>query len=111
MTSTFTITQSAADRVKLILEKDGKGAKMLRIGVMGGGCSGFSYTFDFATEASEDDVVFERDGAQIVVDEVSLPFLDGAEVDYVNEIIGSAFRINNPNASSACGCGTSFALS
>lgn len=104
------MTTSAAERIKLILDKDGKGATMLRIGVVGGGCSGFSYTFDFASAANDDDVVIERDGAKVVIDEMSLPFLEGSELDYVNELIGSSFKIKNPNATAACGCGTSFSV-
>lgn len=83
---------------------------MLRIGVLGGGCSGFSYTFDFANEVNDDDIVFERDNAKVVIDETSIPFLEGCEIDYVNEIIGSSFKINNPNATASCGCGTSFSV-
>lgn len=109
MQDKVTITSSAADRIKLILEDQGN-ASMLRIGVLGGGCSGFSYTFDFANDTNEDDIVFERDGAKVVVDETSIPFLEGCEIDYVNEIIGASFKINNPNATASCGCGTSFSV-
>jgi iron-sulfur cluster assembly protein len=106
---TVTISASAADRIKVILASQNN-AKMLRIGVQGGGCSGFSYTFDFANNVESDDVVFERDGAKVVVDETSLPFLDGCEIDFTRELIGSSFKINNPNATASCGCGTSFSV-
>ena len=106
----LTMTDSAASRIKLILEKSGKGATMLRIAVDGGGCSGFSYRFDFADNAADDDIIVEKDGAKVVVDEISLPFLAGSQLDYVNELIGSSFKINNPNATAACGCGTSFSV-
>ena len=84
--------------------------KALRVAVEGGGCSGFSYKFDFADAANEDDLVIERDGARVLIDEMSLEFLAGSEIDYANELIGSAFRINNPNATANCGCGTSFSI-
>ncbi len=109
MQDSVKITASAADRIKIILKDQGN-ATMLRIGVLGGGCSGFSYTFDFANEVNEDDIVFERDDAKVVIDETSIPFLEGCEIDYVNEIIGSSFKINNPNATASCGCGTSFSV-
>jgi len=82
----------------------------LRVAVEGGGCSGFSYKFDFAEAANDDDLVLKRDGAKVVIDEMSLEFLAGSEIDYVNELIGSAFKINNPNATANCGCGTSFSI-
>ena len=110
MTAPITISSSAAERIKLILSKEGKGATMLRVAVEGGGCSGFSYKFDFASDTNEDDIVIERDGAKVVIDEVSVPFLEGSEIDYVDELIGAAFKIHNPNATAACGCGTSFSV-
>jgi len=82
----------------------------LRVAVEGGGCSGFSYKFEFAEKANEDDLVITRDGATVVIDEMSLEFLEGSEIDYANELIGSAFKINNPNATANCGCGTSFSI-
>lgn len=110
MITPLSITPSAAERIKLIIAKEGKGASMLRVGVEGGGCSGFSYTFGFASQTNDDDVVIETNGAKVVVDEVSIPFLEGSELDYVTEVIGSAFKIKNPNATAACGCGTSFSV-
>lgn len=107
--SDVTLTQSAANRIKAILAKQ-PGAAMLRVSVDGGGCSGFSYKFDFAEAQNADDLLVERDGAQVVIDEMSLEFLRGAEIDYSTELIGAAFRVNNPNATAACGCGTSFSV-
>ena len=107
--SDVTLTSSAAKRIKAILEKQ-PGASLLRVSVEGGGCSGFSYKFDFAEAQNADDILIERDGAGVVIDEMSLEFLRGAEIDFTNELIGSAFRINNPNATAACGCGTSFSI-
>ena len=84
--------------------------KYLRVAVEGGGCSGFQYTFDFADAPNADDLVLERDGAKVLIDEMSLEFIEGSEIDYANELIGAAFKINNPNATANCGCGTSFSV-
>lgn len=108
--NSVSISASAADRIKIILAAQTGGPSMLRIAVDGGGCSGFSYRFDFADAANDDDIVFERDGAKVVVDQTSLPFLEGSEIDFVNELIGSSFKIHNPNATASCGCGTSFSV-
>lgn len=105
----ITLTQSAAQRINAILAKQ-VGATMLRVSVDGGGCSGFSYKFDFATTANADDLIIERDGAKIAIDEISLEFLDGSEIDFSKDLIGAAFKINNPNATASCGCGTSFSI-
>jgi iron-sulfur cluster assembly protein len=80
------------------------------VAVDGGGCSGFSYRFEFADEQASDDLLIERDGAKVVIDDMSLEFLEGSEIDYTNELIGSAFKIHNPNATAGCGCGTSFSV-
>lgn len=103
------LTASAAKRINAILAKQ-DGAAFLRVSVEGGGCSGFSYKFDFAPGANADDLVVERDGARVVIDAMSLEFLKGAEIDFTAELIGAAFRIRNPNATSGCGCGTSFSV-
>ena len=105
----ITLTQTAADRIKAILAKQSD-ATMLRVSVDGGGCSGFSYKFDFETAANADDLIVERDGAKVAVDEMSLEFLDGSEIDFSTDLIGAAFKINNPNATASCGCGTSFSI-
>ena len=85
--------------------------KILRVAVKGGGCSGFQYVIELVDSVKEDDQVFEKDGNKVVIDKISLGFLSGAEIDYTKEIIGSRFQINNPNAASSCGCGTSFSFS
>ena len=104
-----TLSASAAAQINAIMKKMGK-QNYLRVAVEGGGCSGFSYKFDFAEAANEDDLVITRDGATVVIDEMSLEFLAGSEIDYANELIGSAFKIVNPNATANCGCGTSFSI-
>ncbi len=104
-----TLTASAAKRINAILAKNADAA-MLRVAVDGGGCSGFSYRFELEPGANEDDLVIERDGARVAIDEMSLEFLRGSEIDFSEELIGAAFRINNPNATAACGCGTSFSI-
>ncbi|WP_203292143.1 iron-sulfur cluster insertion protein ErpA [Maricaulis parjimensis] len=109
MTANVTLSASAAKQINTILAAQTAGT-LLRIGVEGGGCSGFSYTFDLDTAVNADDQLIERDGAKVVIDEASLPFLDGSEIDYVDELIGAAFKIHNPNATAACGCGTSFSI-
>ncbi|KJS36427.1 MAG: heme biosynthesis protein HemY [Hyphomonas sp. BRH_c22] len=104
-----TLSASAAKRINAILAKQ-DGADFLRVSVEGGGCSGFSYKFDFADAANPDDLVIERDGARVLIDTMSLEFLQGSEIDFSTELIGAAFKINNPNATAACGCGTSFSV-
>jgi iron-sulfur cluster assembly protein len=108
-TPEVSLSASAARRINKITTGQPAGT-MLRVEVIGGGCSGFSYRFGFADTVNADDRVIERDGAKAVVDEASLPFLAGSEIDFVEEIIGAAFKVHNPNATSACGCGTSFSV-
>ncbi len=103
-----TLSANAARRINEIMEQQKRYA--LRVGVVGGGCSGFSYTFDFADAPADDDLVIERDGATVVIDAMSLEFLSGSEIDFSDELIGAAFKINNPNATAGCGCGTSFSV-
>jgi iron-sulfur cluster assembly protein len=107
--ASVTLSPSAAKRINRITAGQPVGT-MLRVEVIGGGCSGFSYRFGFAPRANADDLVIERDGAKAVVDEASLPFLAGSEIDFVDEIIGASFQVHNPNATSGCGCGTSFSV-
>lgn len=83
---------------------------MLRVAVTGGGCSGFQYNFTLDDARLDDDLVVERDGATVLIDPVSLDFLKGAELDFTDDLIGAAFKIHNPNATSSCGCGTSFSV-
>ena len=104
-----TLSASAAAQINAIMKKMGK-QDYLRVAVEGGGCSGFSYKFDFADSDNDDVLLIERDGARVLIDEMSLEFLSGSEIDYANELIGSAFKINNPNATANCGCGTSFSI-
>ena len=109
MTAAVSISARAAHRIGEILKSEGSGA-MLRISVEGGGCSGFQYKFDVEHTKAEDDLVIERDNAVVLVDPASAPFLSGSEVDFVDDLIGSSFRVHNPNATAACGCGTSFSI-
>jgi iron-sulfur cluster insertion protein len=106
----ITLTASAAKRIVFLREQEQVGSANLRIAVSGGGCSGFQYGLSFDDQTNPDDRVFERDGVAIVVDDVSLDLLNGAEVDFVEDLMGAAFRINNPNAASSCGCGNSFSI-
>jgi iron-sulfur cluster insertion protein len=109
-TPSLSMTANAAKRVAaLIAQEDGDGL-MLRVAVSGGGCSGFQYGFSFDDTVNADDHTFERDGVTVVVDEVSLDLLAGAEIDYVEELIGASFQIRNPQATSSCGCGSSFSI-
>ena len=85
-------------------------ADVMRVAVTGGGCSGFQYNFAIDDARMDDDLVVERDGATVLIDPVSLDFLKGAEIDFVDDMIGQSFKINNPNATSSCGCGTSFSV-
>ena len=104
-----TISESAAKRIGEILKSEPEGA-MLRVSVEGGGCSGFQYKFDVESAKAEDDVTIERDGVTMLVDQVSLQFMGGSQLDYVEDLIGSAFKVVNPHAVAACGCGTSFSV-
>ena len=83
---------------------------MLRVSVEGGGCSGFQYKFDIDRRQATDDLVIRRDGATVLVDQISVGYLAGSEIDFVDDLIGASFRINNPHATASCGCGTSFSL-
>lgn len=106
---TFGMTASAAKRIALLVRDEAPGT-MFRLAVNGGGCSGYQYDFAFDDVAGEDDRVIERDGAKLVVDEVSLSFLKDAELDYTEDLMGAMFVVQNPNAKSSCGCGTSFSV-
>ena len=107
----FGLSESAARRISVLLkDEETVEAKFMRVAVEGGGCSGFQYIFSFDTTKNKDDLVFEKDGVEVVVDEVSLELVSGGQLDYVEELIGSYFQVVNPNASSSCGCGASFSL-
>ena len=105
-----TLSPSAARRVAFLVEQEGQEGLMLRLAVSGGGCSGFQYGFSFDDAVNPEDRTFERDGATLVIDETSLELLAGAEIDFVEDLIGASFQIRNPNAASSCGCGSSFAI-
>jgi iron-sulfur cluster insertion protein len=109
MNQTVTLSPSAANRIHAISAREGR-PLMLRVAVEGGGCSGFQYQFDLVEAAEQDDLTVERDGAAAVVDAVSVAFLGGAEIDFVDELAGAQFRVHNPNAKSSCGCGVSFSI-
>ena len=104
------VTENAARRIAALRTQEEVGDAYLRIAVSGGGCSGFQYGLTFDDTRNDDDFVFERDGIAVVVDDVSLGLLNGAEVDFVEDLMGASFRINNPNAASSCGCGNSFSI-
>ena len=104
-----TVSARAAKRIATILRGEPQPA-MLRIAVTGGGCSGFQYNFTIDDARTDDDLVVEHDDATILIDPMSLEFLKGAEIDFVDDMIGQSFKINNPNATSSCGCGTSFSV-
>lgn len=108
-TQSFTVTERAARRIAQILAAEPQ-PSVLRVSVEGGGCSGFQYKFDIQAAPAPDDMVIEQDGAKVVVDPVSLQYMDGSALDYVNDLIGASFKIENPQATAACGCGTSFSL-
>jgi iron-sulfur cluster insertion protein len=104
------LTESAARRIATLKAQEQAEGAFLRIAVSGGGCSGFQYGISFDNHRNEDDFVFERDGIAVVVDGVSLDLLSGAEVDFVEDMMGASFQIRNPNAASSCGCGNSFSI-
>lgn len=108
-TTDVTVTERAARRIATILKGEPAGS-MLRVSVKGGGCSGFQYAFDIEPAAADDDLTVQRDGVTVLIDTVSLPFLKGSAIDFVDDLMGQAFRIENPNAASSCGCGTSFSI-
>ncbi len=106
----ISVSESAAKRIAFLMKQEGDPDVMLRVTVMGGGCSGFQYGFDFDKTRSDDDVVVERDGVTVITDSMSLLYLAGAEIDYVEDLIGAAFAIKNPNATAECSCGNSFTV-
>jgi iron-sulfur cluster assembly accessory protein len=105
----ITVSNRAARRIAQIAAGE-PATPLFRVSVEGGGCSGFQYRFDLVAESAADDIVIEKDGARVLVDPVSMGLLGGAEIDYVEDLMGSAFKVNNPNATASCGCGTSFAV-
>jgi iron-sulfur cluster assembly accessory protein len=109
MTGNVTVTERAAVRIGEILKGEPNGT-MLRVSVEGGGCSGFQYRFDTERTRADDDMVIEKSGATVLIDPVSLNYMVGSEIDFVDDLIGSSFKVNNPQATASCGCGTSFSL-
>ncbi len=106
----LTVSPSAARRIGAILASEPRRGLRLRVSVSGGGCSGFQYGFALDDKVEDGDIVIERDGAGVVVDGMSLMYVLGSELDFVEDLTGSYFRMSNPNASSSCGCGSSFAI-
>ena len=105
----FRISESAAVQIGKILATEADGA-CLRVAVQGGGCSGFSYVFSIDAKQTAEDLVVSRDGVTVLVDDMSLQYMQGSEIDWVDDLIGASFQIKNPNATANCGCGTSFSV-
>jgi iron-sulfur cluster assembly accessory protein len=105
----ITVTERAARKIGEILRREPPGT-MLRVSVEGGGCSGFQYKFDMDRTQAADDLVIEQDGATVLIDQTSVGYLAGSEIDFVDDLIGASFRVNNPQATASCGCGTSFSI-
>ena len=108
MENKIEITENAQNHIASITANEK--SKYFRITVLGGGCAGFQYKFDFDNQKNEDDIVLKTDKMNIIIDGTSMELIKGSTVDYVNELIGSSFKISNPQASSSCGCGTSFSI-
>ena len=110
MTSTqITVSDSAAKQIAVIIANEAE-STMLRVSVEGGGCSGFQYKFDLVQAREADDLAIEKGGITVLIDPVSQMYMEGSEIDFADELIGAAFKINNPNATASCGCGTSFSI-
>jgi iron-sulfur cluster insertion protein len=109
ITNKFSLSINAAKRIKYLLEQE-KNKSFFRLKVNGGGCSGFQYDFSFDNKKNDDDLIFKSDKTEILIDEMSLSFLEGSSLEYVDDLSGSFFQVINPNASSSCGCGTSFSI-
>ena len=102
------ITSNAQEHIAQVLKIDK--VRYFRITVLGGGCAGFQYKFDFDNKKNDEDILFETNKISVLVDKISLDLINGSKIDYVNELIGSSFKVTNPKSSSSCGCGTSFSL-
>jgi iron-sulfur cluster assembly accessory protein len=109
MNASITVSERAARRIGEILKREPSGT-MLRVSVEGGGCSGFQYKFDMERAKAADDLVIDHDGAVVLIDPVSVNYMAGSEIDFVDSLIGASFKVINPQAKASCGCGTSFAL-
>lgn len=108
--ASLTVTDRAANRIAKLLAQPEHAGLTMRLAVQGGGCSGFAYGFSFDDEVRADDIIIEKGGIKVLVDEVSLDYLRGSEIDYTDEMIGATFTVRNPNAASSCGCGNSFSV-
>ena len=102
------ITENAQNHIAKVISQDK--VNYFRISVLGGGCAGFQYKFDFDNSKNKNDIIFKTEKIEVVIDNISLNFIKGSKIDYINELIGSSFKITNPQASSSCGCGTSFSI-
>ena len=109
MDASVTVSERAAKRIGEILKAEPPGT-MLRVSIEGGGCSGFQYKFGMERARADDDLAITRDGATVVIDPISMNYMAGAEIDFVDDLIGASFKVKNPKATASCGCGTSFAL-
>lgn len=109
MQDTVTLSDAAAKRIAVILQAD-KDKTAMRVSVEGGGCSGFSYKFDLVDKENDDDLVLEKGNAKVLIDSLSLVYMGGSEIDFVDNLLGQSFQIKNPNAVASCGCGTSFSI-
>lgn len=107
--STVTLSDAAAKRIAAVVAAE-QDKRALRVSVEGGGCSGFSYKFDLEGAPQSDDIVITKDGATVVIDPISLVYMSGSEIDFVDNLLGQSFQIKNPNAVASCGCGTSFSI-
>lgn len=103
------VSARAAKQISKILADEAAGA-MLRVSVLGGGCSGFQYSFSIDDQQMDDDIVIERDNVKVLLDPMSVTYMEGSEIDWVDDLIGSSFKIHNPQATASCGCGTSFSI-
>ena len=108
MDNSIEVTENAQNQINEILMSEN--SEFFRITVLGGGCSGFQYKFDFSQKAEKNDLIFEYKNVKVLIDNISIELIKGSKIDYVNELIGSSFKITNPQASSSCGCGTSFSI-
>lgn len=106
----FKVSENASKRIAHLVSKEKEDKKYLRVAIVSGGCSGMQYTFNLDHAVNSEDIVIEKNWAKVIIDDVSLDFLKGSELDYVEEMIGSYFLIKNPNAAGSCGCGSSFSI-
>jgi iron-sulfur cluster assembly accessory protein len=109
MDANISVSERAANRIREIMAQDAA-QNALRVSVLGGGCSGFRYDFELVAQTNDDDLIIEKSGARVAIDPISVPYMAGSQIDYVDDLIGASFKISNPNATASCGCGTSFSL-